>query len=49
MIQPVLDPSGRVMGTIDVESDRMNAFSGRDEALLAACALTLRRLWDKEA
>ena len=38
MIQPVIDPSGVVVGTIDVESDRVNAFSSRDEELLAACA-----------
>jgi len=38
MIQPVFDESGVVVGTIDVESDRVNAFSGRDEDLLAACA-----------
>src|SRR5215831_8418290 len=34
MIQPVLNQSGAVVGTIDVESDRADAFSGRDEVLL---------------
>lgn len=45
MIQPVLDQSGAVVGTIDVESDRVNAFSARDEELLARCAENLLWLW----
>jgi len=45
MIQPVLHQSGVVIGTIDVESDRVNAFSSRDEELLAACAKNLSWLW----
>jgi GAF domain-containing protein len=45
MIQPVLDQSGAVVGTIDVESDRVNAFSSRDEELLALCAENLLWLW----
>jgi L-methionine (R)-S-oxide reductase len=45
MIQPVLDESGVVVGTIDVESDRVNAFSDRDGELLAACAKSLFWLW----
>jgi GAF domain-containing protein len=45
MIQPVLDQSGVVVGTIDVESDRVNAFSTRDEELLALCAENLLWLW----
>jgi len=45
MIQPVLDQSGAVVGTIDVESDRADAFSGRDEVLLAECAKSLLWLW----
>jgi putative methionine-R-sulfoxide reductase with GAF domain len=49
MIQPVFSAAGRVIGTVDVESDRVNAFSSRDEALLAACAAALRSLWDQEA
>jgi L-methionine (R)-S-oxide reductase len=47
MIQPIVGPSGAVIGTIDVESDRVNAFSARDEALLAACAERLRWLWER--
>jgi putative methionine-R-sulfoxide reductase with GAF domain len=45
MIYPVLASSGTVLGTIDVESDRINAFSARDEKLLAACARDLLWLW----
>jgi GAF domain-containing protein len=45
MIEPVLNEAGRVVGTIDVESDRVNAFSPRDEELLSACAARLAWLW----
>jgi GAF domain-containing protein len=45
MIQPVLGKSGAVVGTIDVESDRVNAFSKRDEDLLRICAENLFWLW----
>jgi L-methionine (R)-S-oxide reductase len=45
MIQPVLDDLGSVVGTIDVESDHVNAFSVRDEELLAASAENLAWLW----
>jgi GAF domain-containing protein len=45
MIQPVFDQSDAVVGTIDVESDRVNAFSSRDEELLAVCAKNLFWLW----
>jgi L-methionine (R)-S-oxide reductase len=45
MIQPVLSERGDVLGTIDVESDRVNAFSQPDHDLLAQCAKELRWLW----
>jgi GAF domain-containing protein len=45
MIQPVVDTTGAVIGTIDVESDRANAFTVRDEELLARCAAALSWLW----
>jgi GAF domain-containing protein len=45
MIQPVFDESGVVVGTIDVESDRVGAFGAPDEELLAACAKNLFWLW----
>src|SRR5262249_23135339 len=45
MIQPVMDQTGLVVGTIDVESDRVNAFTSRDEDVLAVCARNLFWLW----
>jgi putative methionine-R-sulfoxide reductase with GAF domain len=44
-IVPVLADAGQVIGTIDVESDRRNAFSPEDERFLRACAIALSRLW----
>jgi putative methionine-R-sulfoxide reductase with GAF domain len=45
-IFPVLSSSaGRVVGTIDVESDRTNAFTLEDEAFLSECARALLPLW----
>jgi putative methionine-R-sulfoxide reductase with GAF domain len=37
---------GRIVGTIDVESDRVGAFQAEDEAFLRDCALMLRPLWE---
>jgi L-methionine (R)-S-oxide reductase len=46
-IFPVLSSDGeRVLGTIDVESDRVNAFQTEDEAFLEECAERLRPLWE---
>jgi GAF domain-containing protein len=47
LIEPVLDESGTVVGTIDVESGRVGAFSRRDEELLSACAARLAWLWSR--
>jgi len=44
-IFPVLAANGQVIGTIDVESDRRNAFSLEDEQFPRACAVALGRLW----
>jgi L-methionine (R)-S-oxide reductase len=45
-IFPVVAPGrGQIVGTIDVESDRTNAFTAEDEALLRECALALAGLW----
>jgi L-methionine (R)-S-oxide reductase len=39
IIVPVLDRTGcKVVGTIDVESDRVDAFSEEDRAALERCA-----------
>jgi L-methionine (R)-S-oxide reductase len=46
MIMPVRASSdGDVVGTIDVESDQVQAFSDRDSAFLAVCADALAELW----
>jgi GAF domain-containing protein len=46
MIMPVrARAGGAVVGTIDVESDRAQAFGDRDRALLSAGAEALRPLW----
>jgi GAF domain-containing protein len=46
MIVPVRGgPVGQVVGTVDVESDRVNAFTDRDRRLVGACAEALATLW----
>ena len=46
IIVPIVDPqSGKVLGTIDVESERANAFSPSDQQLLEACARAALPLW----
>lgn len=46
VIVPVLDAStGAVTGTIDVESERINAFQDEDRAFLEQCALALAPLF----
>jgi L-methionine (R)-S-oxide reductase len=44
-IFPVLGDSGLVIGTIDVECDRPNAFSPEDEHFLRSCSIALKSLW----
>ncbi len=49
IIVPVLDPqSGKVIGTIDVESERANAFSVNDQKLLEECAQAALLLWIRD-
>ncbi len=46
IIVPILDPTqSNVIGTIDVESDRLNAFRPGDQKVLEQCALALASLW----
>ncbi|HVH72036.1 MAG TPA: GAF domain-containing protein [Candidatus Dormibacteraeota bacterium] len=46
LIVPVIDPqNGTVVGTIDVESERANAFSAEDQRLLEECAKAALPLW----
>jgi putative methionine-R-sulfoxide reductase with GAF domain len=46
IIIPILDEkTGAVVGTIDVESEQANAFSGEDQKMLEDCADAARPLW----
>jgi putative methionine-R-sulfoxide reductase with GAF domain len=46
IIIPVLDKNtGTVVGTIDVESELVNAFSDKDQKTLEECANAARGLW----
>jgi putative methionine-R-sulfoxide reductase with GAF domain len=46
MIVPILDPSTReVIGTIDVASDRVNAFGREDRELVEDCAHAIHTFW----
>jgi GAF domain-containing protein len=45
MVVPVRSPTGIVVGTIDIESDRPNAFGDHDLELLRGCASALVPLW----
>jgi putative methionine-R-sulfoxide reductase with GAF domain len=46
IIVPVLDgASQNVVGTIDVESEKPNAFSEEVQTLLEACSKLIRPLW----
>jgi putative methionine-R-sulfoxide reductase with GAF domain len=46
IIVPVLDRTGqKVLGTIDVESERVGAFSEEDRVALERCAAAVARLF----
>jgi L-methionine (R)-S-oxide reductase len=46
IIVPVFDGTGEsVVGTIDVESEKLNAFPEDVQALLEACSIVIRPLW----
>lgn len=46
IIVPILHPKqGAVIGTLDVESERANAFSARDQQMLEECAEAALPLW----
>jgi putative methionine-R-sulfoxide reductase with GAF domain len=48
IIIPIMDEkTGAVVGTIDVESERANAFSEKDQRRLEQCAKVARPLWTK--
>jgi L-methionine (R)-S-oxide reductase len=46
IVVPVLSPAGgHVIGTVDVESDQLNAFSASDQQMIARCAEAALPLW----
>jgi L-methionine (R)-S-oxide reductase len=45
IIVPVVSPDGRVIGTVDVESERANAFSASDQQMIEQCAEAALALW----
>jgi L-methionine (R)-S-oxide reductase len=45
IIVPVFDEGTAVVGTIDIESDKSNAFDNKTQCLLEQCAEVLRPLW----
>jgi len=44
-IVPVLSSDGRVIGTVDVESEKADAFSPRDLQMIEQCAEAAKLLW----
>jgi putative methionine-R-sulfoxide reductase with GAF domain len=44
-IFPIRDPDQTFVGTIDVESEQINAFTAEDHRFLEQCAVTLAALW----
>jgi putative methionine-R-sulfoxide reductase with GAF domain len=48
IIVPIIDPGGSVVvGTLDVESELLNAFAPETEKLLEGCAQAIRPLWTR--
>jgi putative methionine-R-sulfoxide reductase with GAF domain len=45
IIVPVISPDGRVIGTVDVESDRADAFSTGDQQMIEQCVDAALPLW----
>jgi L-methionine (R)-S-oxide reductase len=45
IIVPVLSPSGAVVGTVDVESERVNAFTDHDAEMIQQCINAALPLW----
>ena len=49
IIVPVFNDKGEVIGTIDVESERPNAFDSDTEEILENCAVVLSRLFIRDS
>ena len=45
IIVPVVSPGGGVIGTVDVESERANAFTDRDGEMIEQCIAAALPLW----
>ena len=45
IIVPVFSPNGRVLGTVDVESQKTNAFTDRDREMIEQCIQAALPLW----
>lgn len=45
IIVPVVAPDGRVIGTVDVQSEKADAFSPRDRQMIEQCAEAAKFLW----
>src|SRR5579862_950575 len=45
MIVPVLSPDGRVIGTVDVESEKANAFAESDRPMIEQCVQAALPIW----
>jgi len=45
IVVPVLSPNGGVIGTVDVESERVNAFTDRDGEMIEQCIGAALPLW----
>lgn len=49
IIVPIIDPEKSVVvGTIDVESEALDAFSAETETILEECARIIRPLWNRK-
>ena len=48
IIVPILGYGDRVIGTLDVESEHLNAFDVEAQALLEECARVLAEFWAKD-
>jgi L-methionine (R)-S-oxide reductase len=45
IIVPIVDPTGRVVGTVDVESSEPNAFGPSDQRMIEQCGEAALPLW----
>ena len=48
MIVPIRSSGGQIRGTIDVESDRVNAFGEDDVRFVEQCAMALARIFEPD-